>query len=54
MKKQTLETILYFMYKHKIKLFRNYFNRKLDILNDNLISNREEIQIYGTYKRNNR
>ena len=46
MKTQTLETILEFMYKYKIKLFRNYFNRKLDIMKDNkfsLISNREEI-----------
>lgn len=34
MTKGTLETILEFMYKYKIKLGRRWLNRKLDILND--------------------
>jgi hypothetical protein len=34
MKKKTLETLLKFMYKHKIKVFRDKLSLKLDIINN--------------------
>lgn len=34
MKKKTLETLLKFMYKFKIKIFRDKLSLKLDMIND--------------------
>jgi len=39
MNKKSLETILKFMYKYKIKIFRDKLNLKLDIINNKNICN---------------